>query len=153
MVYEMAAELVVFQVLKLKSEERELGFGVAARFTDMELEDDEDIETMVAFYCPTGSVNTELMQLFVELADVEFDIDLSALPMSKNLNSGLRLQIHPVLIKTDVDDEDGYDNNGCSGYEVEDYSEPNLDEVPDDINNKYANYDGNVYASLVGNPS
>lgn len=34
MVYEMAAELVVFQVLKQKSEEGELGFGVAARYED-----------------------------------------------------------------------------------------------------------------------
>ncbi|PPD79443.1 hypothetical protein GOBAR_DD23623 [Gossypium barbadense] len=93
----------------------------------MELEDDEDMETMVALYCPTRSVDTEPIQLFVELVDMELVEDFTPL--------------------------NGYDNNGCSGREVEDYSDPDLDEVPDDINNKDANGDGNVYASSVGNPS
>ncbi|MBA0607280.1 hypothetical protein Godav_019611 [Gossypium davidsonii] len=41
------------------------------KFIEIELVYDEDMETMVALYCPTESVNTELMQLFAELADVE----------------------------------------------------------------------------------
>ncbi|PPS17472.1 hypothetical protein GOBAR_AA03112 [Gossypium barbadense] len=37
----------------------------------MKLVDDEDMETMVAFYCHIGSVNTNPIQLFAELADME----------------------------------------------------------------------------------
>ncbi|KAH1107329.1 hypothetical protein J1N35_011097 [Gossypium stocksii] len=37
----------------------------------MELLDDENVEAMVALYCPTRRVNTKLIQLFAKLADVE----------------------------------------------------------------------------------
>ncbi|PPS10334.1 hypothetical protein GOBAR_AA10320 [Gossypium barbadense] len=121
-----------------------------------------------------GSVNIEWIQ-FAELANVEpvedftqlneeyvvqdpytevpraFDIDLNSPPASENLNLGLHLQIYLVLIETDIDGEDEYDNNSYFDHEVEDYSEPDLDDVPDDINNKCANDDKNVYVSSVRN--
>ncbi|MFQ6645564.1 hypothetical protein Gotur_019522 [Gossypium turneri] len=37
----------------------------------IELLDDDDIETMVALYCPPGRENTESIQFFTELTDVE----------------------------------------------------------------------------------
>ncbi|PPD96843.1 hypothetical protein GOBAR_DD06111 [Gossypium barbadense] len=156
------------------------------KYTKMELVDDEDVGTMVAFYCRIGSVNIESIQ-FAKLANVElvedstqlseeygvqdpctkvliasvnrrssvcrFDIDLNAPPVSENLNLGPHLQIYLVLIETDTDGQDEYDNNGCFDHEVEDYSDPDLDDVLNDIDDECANDDGNVYAYLVGNPS
>ncbi|KAH1082674.1 hypothetical protein J1N35_022435 [Gossypium stocksii] len=123
----------------------------------MELVDDEDAETMAALCCRTESVNIELIQLFAELVNVKpveditllseqygvqglcmevlrvffdrqsstrgFNIDFNAPPTSENLNP---------------DGENGYDNNVRSDHEVKDYSNPNLDEVPDDINDECA---------------
>ncbi|PPD98045.1 hypothetical protein GOBAR_DD04912 [Gossypium barbadense] len=37
----------------------------------IKLVDDEDVKTMVIFYCWIGSVNTEPIQLFTELADIK----------------------------------------------------------------------------------
>ncbi|PPD81939.1 hypothetical protein GOBAR_DD21137 [Gossypium barbadense] len=81
------------------------------------------------------------------------DIDFNAPPMSKNLNLGSRLQIHSVVIETDADGDDVYDNNGFSNHEVEEYSDLDLDEVLDDINNEGTNDDGNVNVSSIGNPN
>ncbi|KAK5811240.1 hypothetical protein PVK06_026564 [Gossypium arboreum] len=104
----------------------------------MELEDDEDVETIVVPYCWYWSHQTDLIQLFAELADVQpakdstplvyidrqstvrgIDIDLNAPPTSENLNLGPRLQIHPVVIETNADGDDVYDNNGSSNHNVE----------------------------------
>ncbi|PPD92864.1 hypothetical protein GOBAR_DD10204 [Gossypium barbadense] len=49
--------------------------------------------------------------------------------------------------------DDGYNNNGPSDHEFKDYSDPNLDEVSDDINDEDANNDGNVNVSSVENLS
>ncbi|KAK5812888.1 hypothetical protein PVK06_028332 [Gossypium arboreum] len=81
------------------------------------------------------------------------DIDLNAPPAFENFNLSPRLQIHPVVIETDVDGVDRYDNNGLFDHVVEDYSDPDLNEVLNDINDERANDDGNVYESLVGNLS
>ncbi|PPE01881.1 hypothetical protein GOBAR_DD01086 [Gossypium barbadense] len=62
------------------------------------------------------------------------------------------LQIHSVVIETDALCKDGSDNNDCSDHEGEDFSDPDVDEDPDDIDNEGAN-DGNVYAFSVGNRS
>lgn len=54
-----------------------------------------------------------------------------------NLNTGSRLEIHPIVIEIEADDEDGFDNNGGFHHKVEDFSDPDVDEVPDDIDNEY----------------
>ncbi|KAH1073548.1 hypothetical protein J1N35_025876 [Gossypium stocksii] len=74
------------------------------------------------------------------------DIDLNALPASENLNLSPHLQIHSVVIETNVDGDDGYDNNGLSNDKVEDYSDIDLDKVLDDIDGEGANNDRNVNA-------
>lgn len=55
------------------------------------------------------------------------------------------------MIEIDANDEYGSGNNGSSDHEGKDFSDPNLDEVSDDIDDKGANNGENVYASSVGN--
>ncbi|PPD80833.1 hypothetical protein GOBAR_DD22233 [Gossypium barbadense] len=112
---------------------------------------------MVALYCPPGRVNTEPIQLFAELTDVEPVENVTQLSQQygvENLRTkyGGGLQIHPVVIETDVFGEDGSDNNDCSGHGCEDFSGPGLDDVPDDINDEGAN-DGNDHAPSIENLS
>lgn len=49
------------------------------KFTEMELVDDEDVETMVALYCGTWSNQNVPIQLFAELAGVEETEDATSL--------------------------------------------------------------------------
>ncbi|KAK5786467.1 hypothetical protein PVK06_041104 [Gossypium arboreum] len=124
----------------------------------MELVDDEDVETMVALCYEECGVQDPCIVIPIAYVDRQsivcsIDIDLNTPPVPKNLNSSPRLQIHPVVIETHANDDDGYDNNGSSDHEVEDYSDPNLDDIPDDIDDKCANDYGNVKESSVGNPS
>ncbi|KAH1121518.1 hypothetical protein J1N35_004678 [Gossypium stocksii] len=103
------------------------------KFTKMELLDNDDVETMVALYCSPGS----------------FDINLN-IGYSNQYGGGL--QIHPVIIGTDLLGEDGSDNNDCSDHEGKDFSDPDLKDVQDDINDEGQN-DGNDHTLLVGNLS
>ncbi|PPR93499.1 hypothetical protein GOBAR_AA27173 [Gossypium barbadense] len=84
---------------------------------------------------------TEVLRVSVDRQSIvdEFDIDLNALLSSKNFKLGPCFQIHPVLIETNVDGDDGYDNNGPFDHEVEDYSDPDLDKILDDIDDKGVN--------------
>ncbi|KAK5825774.1 hypothetical protein PVK06_020640 [Gossypium arboreum] len=49
------------------------------------------------------------------------------------------LQIHPVVIETNAHGEDGFDKNCHFNHEGEDFSDPDVDDIPDDIENKGAN--------------
>ncbi|KAK5846641.1 hypothetical protein PVK06_002937 [Gossypium arboreum] len=62
------------------------------------------------------------------------------------------LQIHQVVIETDALGEDGSDNKDCSDHEGKDFSDPDLDNAPNDINDK-GPHGGNNYAPLVRNSS
>ncbi|PPD85670.1 hypothetical protein GOBAR_DD17393 [Gossypium barbadense] len=107
--------------------------------SEIELVDDEDVETMVALYSQNKSGHIELTQLFAELADVELTEDFTALSEEYGVQ-------HPY-------GEDGYDNNALFDHKVKDFSDLDLDEVPDDIDDECVNRDRNVYASSVGNSS
>ncbi|KAL1088966.1 hypothetical protein V6Z11_D08G289000 [Gossypium hirsutum] len=48
------------------------------KFTEMELVDDEDVETMIALYCGNRSDQNAPTHLFTELAGVEPNEDLTA---------------------------------------------------------------------------
>ncbi|PPD87356.1 hypothetical protein GOBAR_DD15706 [Gossypium barbadense] len=111
------------------------------KFIQMELLDDDDVETMVALYCSLGRLNTKPIQLFAELVDED--------PVE---NYDGKLHIHLVIIETDALGKDGSNNNGCSDHECEDFSDPNLDNVPDDMNDEGLN-DGNDHALLLENLS
>ncbi|KAH1106632.1 hypothetical protein J1N35_010400 [Gossypium stocksii] len=129
-------------------------FDKSHQIHQVELIDDEDVETMVALYFQNRSHQTNLIQLFAEQSTVHnIDIDLNAPHVFENFNLSPHLQIHPVVIETDVDGVDGYGNNGLSDHVVEDYSDPDLNEVSDDIDDEGANDDGNVNASSIGNSS
>ncbi|KAH1056965.1 hypothetical protein J1N35_035030 [Gossypium stocksii] len=119
------------------------------KFTEMELVDDDDVETMVAFYCVNRRHQNALIQLFVKLADVE-TIEYST-PLGEehgvqdpctmvpiNINLGPILQIHLVVFETDADGDDEYNNSDPCDHEVVDYSNPDLDEVLDDIDDEGA---------------
>ncbi|KAK5812270.1 hypothetical protein PVK06_027697 [Gossypium arboreum] len=82
-----------------------------------------------------GKLNTELIQLFAELEDAE-----------------LIENIHSVVIETDALGEDRFDNNDNSNPKCEDFSDLNLDDVPEDINDK-GSVGVNDYAFLVENQS
>lgn len=74
----------------------------------------------------------------------DIDVDFNAPPASENLNMSSSLQIYLVVIETDVDGDNGYDNNGLSDHVVKDYSDPDLNEVPNDIDDEGVNDDRNV---------
>ncbi|KAH1056726.1 hypothetical protein J1N35_034791 [Gossypium stocksii] len=139
------------------------------KFTDMELVNDEDVETMVALYCQNRSHQIDPIQLFAELANVEPVEDFTSLsevhevqdpcmvvfialidkratvrgidnlnapPTSESFNSGPRLQIHSMVIEIDANVDYRYDNNDHFDHDVEDFSDLDLDEVPDDIDDE-----------------
>ncbi|PPR88352.1 hypothetical protein GOBAR_AA32339 [Gossypium barbadense] len=131
----------------------------------MELVNDEDIETMVAFYCRTRSNQSVPIQLFAELAGVEPTKDPT--PLGKehraqepcmvvqisyvNSQSTIRrinidLNASP---EADVVDDDVYHSSDPSDHEVDSESDPDLDGFPDDIDDEGVNDDGNVNASSV----
>ncbi|PPD97882.1 hypothetical protein GOBAR_DD05084 [Gossypium barbadense] len=106
------------------------------KFTEIELVDDKDVETMVALYCGTRSNQNVPIQLFVELAGVEATENHTPLVEE----DGVQVPCMVVPISSDPVD-----------HEVDSESNPNVDEVSDDIDDEGVNEDGNVNASSVGN--
>lgn len=70
-----------------------------------------------------------------------------------NLNLNPHLQIHPIVIETDVDGEDESNNHSRSDHEGEDFSDPDVDEASNDNDDEGADNDENVYVPLIGNSS
>ncbi|PPD68680.1 hypothetical protein GOBAR_DD34437 [Gossypium barbadense] len=104
----------------------------------MELIDNEDVETMVALYCRNQSGHTEPIQLFAELVDMEPAKDFTPLSEEHRVQDLCTKVSRAFIDRRSI---------------VEDYSDPDLDEVLDDIDDEGANGNGNVYASSVGNSS
>ncbi|XP_017640144.1 uncharacterized protein LOC108481536 [Gossypium arboreum] len=133
----------------------------------MELVDDEDVETTIALYYGNGSDKNSPIHLFVELADMEQNEDLTAYgeehaieepcvvaPIlyvdSESTIRGIDINLN-VTPDIDVVSDDGYDNSDPCDEEVDSDSDPDVDDVPDDIDNEDVNDDGNINASSVGN--
>ncbi|PPS05387.1 hypothetical protein GOBAR_AA15267 [Gossypium barbadense] len=133
----------------------------------MELVDDEDVETMIALYYGNGSDKNSPIHLFVELANMEQNEDLTAYgeehateepcvvaPIlyvdSESTIRGININLN-VTPDIDVVSDDGYDNSDPCDEEVDSDSDPDVDDVPDDIDNEDVNDDGNINASSVGN--
>ncbi|PPS02940.1 hypothetical protein GOBAR_AA17724 [Gossypium barbadense] len=64
----------------------------------------------------------------------------------------LKTHIHPVVIETNAHGEDRFDKNCRFNHEGEDFSDPDVDDIPDDIENEGAN-DENDYTPSFRNPS
>ncbi|KAH1120509.1 hypothetical protein J1N35_003669 [Gossypium stocksii] len=131
------------------------------KFTEMELVDDEDVETMVALYCQSNQ--NAPIHLFAELAVVESTEDPTPLgeeepcmvvPMSyvgsQSTTHGIDIDLN-VASETDVVGDDLYQSSDPSDYEVDIDSDPDVDDVPNDIDDKVVIEDENINASLVGN--
>ncbi|PPD88689.1 hypothetical protein GOBAR_DD14367 [Gossypium barbadense] len=137
------------------------------KFTEIELVDDEDVETLITLYYGNRSDQNTPIQLFAELAGVEPIEDLTAsgeehgahepcivAPISyvdsESTIRGIDIDLN-VAPDIDVVGDDGYDNSDYCDQEVDSDSNPDVDEVPDDIDDEDVNDDGNINASSVGN--
>ncbi|KAH1083227.1 hypothetical protein J1N35_022988 [Gossypium stocksii] len=137
------------------------------KFTEMELIDDKDMETMVTLYCGTWSNQNKPIQLFVKLAGVEPTEDPTPLGEedgaqelcmvvlisyvdSQSTIHGIDIDLNPAP-ETNVVGNDVYHNRDLSDHEVYSDSGPDVDEVLDNIDNEDMNEDGNVNVSSVKN--
>ncbi|PPS16032.1 hypothetical protein GOBAR_AA04545 [Gossypium barbadense] len=133
----------------------------------MELVHDEDVETVIALYCGNWSGQNAPIQLFAQLASVDPTEDPTPLGKKHRAQEPCMMvpisyvnsqsTIHKIDIglnvvpKTDVVGDDGYDCSDPSDHNVDSDSDPDMDEVPNDIDDEDMNDNGNVNASLVGN--
>ncbi|KAH1046369.1 hypothetical protein J1N35_037153 [Gossypium stocksii] len=137
------------------------------KFTEMELVDDEDVETMVALYCGNQSDQNALILLFAELAGVEptenptllgeehgaqepcVVVPISYVDSQSTVGKiDIDLSAAPEI---DVVGDDGYDSSDPSDQEVDSDSDLDMDDVLDDIDDEYVNNDGNINMSSVEN--
>ncbi|PPS13117.1 hypothetical protein GOBAR_AA07543 [Gossypium barbadense] len=133
----------------------------------MELVNDEDVETMVALYCGTRRNQNASIQLFAELAGMEATEDPTPLGEEDGAQESCMMvpisyvdsqsTIHGIDIdlnaapETDVVGDDVYHSSDPSYHKVDSESDPDVDEVPDDIDDEGVNNGGNLNASLVKN--
>ncbi|PPE02148.1 hypothetical protein GOBAR_DD00841 [Gossypium barbadense] len=137
------------------------------KFTEMELVNDEDVETMIALYCGNRSDQNAPIHLFVELASVEPTKDLivygeeheaqepcMVAPISyvdsKSTIRRIDIDLN-VAPNIDVVGDDGYDSSDPYDQKFDSDSDPDVDEVSDNIDDEDVNEDGNINASSVGN--
>ncbi|PPD75614.1 hypothetical protein GOBAR_DD27450 [Gossypium barbadense] len=71
-------------------------------FTEMELVDDEDMETMIALYCGNQSDQNTPIHLFVELAGVEPNKDLTAYGEEHRAQEPFENQIRRIVIPNNL---------------------------------------------------
>ncbi|KAH1081993.1 hypothetical protein J1N35_021754 [Gossypium stocksii] len=137
------------------------------KFTETELVDDKDLETMIALYYGNESDKNAPIHLFAELASIEENKDLTA--YGEEHKAQKLCMVAPISyvdsesticgididrnVTSDIDaiGEDGYDSSDLCDREVDSDSDLNLDDVLDDIDDKDVNDDGKINASLVGN--
>ncbi|KAH1106750.1 hypothetical protein J1N35_010518 [Gossypium stocksii] len=137
------------------------------KFTEIELVDDEDMETMIALYCGNGSDKNAPIHLFAELAGMEENEDFTAYgeehraqepcmvaPISyidsESTIRGIDIDLN-ITPDMNVVGDDGYDNSNTCYQEVDSDSDPDVDDVLDDIDDEDVNDDGNINTSSVGN--
>ncbi|PPD90459.1 hypothetical protein GOBAR_DD12603 [Gossypium barbadense] len=133
------------------------------KFTEMELVDDEDIDTMVAPYCGTWSSQNAPIQLFAKLAGVEPTEDPTPLgeeheaqepcmvvPIpyvdSQSTIHGIDIDLNAAP-ETNVVGDDIYRSSDPYDHEVDSDSDPDVDEIPNDIDDEGVSDNENVNAS------
>ncbi|PPD70091.1 hypothetical protein GOBAR_DD33033 [Gossypium barbadense] len=123
----------------------------------MELVDDEGVETMVALCCGTRSNQNTPIKLFAELAGVEATKDPTLLGEEDGVQkpcmvvpisyADSQTTIHGIDIdlnaapETDVVGDDVYYSSDPAVHEVNSESDPDVDEVLDDIDDEGMNED------------
>ncbi|PPD74950.1 hypothetical protein GOBAR_DD28125 [Gossypium barbadense] len=136
------------------------------KFSEMELVDDEDVETMVALYCGNGRDKNTPIHLFAELVGMQQNEDVNAsgeehgaqepwmvAPISyvdsETIMGGIGIDLN---ITPNIDVVGGEEECGSGHWdeEADSDSDPDVDDVPDDIDDKDVNNDGNINASSVG---
>ncbi|PPD68908.1 hypothetical protein GOBAR_DD34216 [Gossypium barbadense] len=132
------------------------------KFTEMELLDDEDMETMVTLYCGNGSDKNAPIHLFAELAGMEQNeyvnaygeehgaqepwmVALISYVHSESTIGGISIDLNITL---DIDVVGG--DEECD-EEVDSYGDPDVDDILDDIDDEGGNNDENINVSSVGN--
>ncbi|PPD78788.1 hypothetical protein GOBAR_DD24289 [Gossypium barbadense] len=137
------------------------------KFTEIELVDDKDVESMIALYCGNESDKNAPIHIFAELTGMEQNEDVNAYGEEHGAQEscmvasisyvdseltiggiGIDLNITPDI---DVVGDDGYDGSNHYDQEVNSDSDPDVDDVPNDIDNEDVNNDGNINAFSVGN--
>ncbi|PPS04067.1 hypothetical protein GOBAR_AA16584 [Gossypium barbadense] len=106
----------------------------------MELVNDEDVETIIALYCGNGSDKNSPIHLFAELASMEENEDLTA--YGEEHATEKPCVVAPISY---------VDMILVMKKSIVIVSDPDVDDVPDDIDDEYVNDDENINASSVGN--
>ncbi|KAH1065679.1 hypothetical protein J1N35_030666 [Gossypium stocksii] len=117
----------------------------------MELVDDKDVETMVALYCHSNQ--NAPIYLFAELAVVESTEDPT--PLGEEDGPQEPCMVVPIsyvgsqstTYRIDIDLNATLETDVCVDID----SDPDVEDVPDDIDDEGVNEDGNINASSVEN--
>ncbi|PPS08083.1 hypothetical protein GOBAR_AA12557 [Gossypium barbadense] len=120
----------------------------------MEHVDDEKVERTVALYCGTRINQNTTIQLFAELVGMEPTEDPAPSSRAVQLTiCGINIDLNAAP-KIDVVDDDVYHSSDTSDHEVDSNSDPDVDDVdgvPDDIDDKCMNDNGNINVYSVRN--
>ncbi len=141
------------------------------KFVEMELVDDEDVETMIALYCGNGSDKNAPIHLFAELAGMEQNEDVNAYGEEHGAQEpwmvapisyvdsestmggiGIDLNITPDVDMAGGEEEGAGEEEGGGDHwdeEVDSDGDPDVDDVPDDIDDEDVNNDEGINASSV----
>ncbi|PPD78044.1 hypothetical protein GOBAR_DD25045 [Gossypium barbadense] len=122
------------------------------KFTEMELVDDEDVETMIALYCGNRSDQNAPTHLFTELAGVEPNEDLTA--YGEEHGAQELCMVAPISYVDSESTIRGIDTDLNVAHDIDlvnSDSDPDVNEIPNDIDDEYVNDDENINASLVVN--
>ncbi|KAK5839970.1 hypothetical protein PVK06_008830 [Gossypium arboreum] len=142
------------------------------KFSEMELEDDDDLRTMIAIYCPPEIENRNPIKLFAEIAKpnpiqvvipasqcpgIDFDLNVSwedqsgfgqSMPTLKNPNT----EIHLEVLATIEDGDEGSDNDDESHCDPnDDFSDPDLEYILEYIDKEGPVEGENANPYLAGN--
>ncbi|PPD94106.1 hypothetical protein GOBAR_DD08879 [Gossypium barbadense] len=141
------------------------------KFVEMKLVDDEDVETMVDLYCGNGSEKNAPIHLFAELVGMEQNEEVNASDEDDGAKEpwmvapisyvdsestmggiGIDLNITPDVDMVGGEEGAGEEEGGGDHWDekVDNDGDPDVDDVPDDIDNEDVNNDEGINASSVG---
>ncbi|KAH1098430.1 hypothetical protein J1N35_015351 [Gossypium stocksii] len=102
--------------------------------SEMELENYDDLGRMIVIYCAPEMDNPSPIKLFTEIVEpklVQFVIPSYNIPIPCPY-----LKINPKVLATIEDSHEGSDNEEQSHYGNKDFSDPNLDDIREDIDDQ-----------------